>query len=73
MNKTPISEILELSIPERILAVEDIWDSIVSVPKAVSLTEPQRKELDRRLKEYHKNPEAGSPWPKVKARILSDK
>ena len=54
---------------ERILLVEDIWDSIASVPEALSLTKEQREELNRRLQAYHDNPEAGSPWEEVKARI----
>lgn len=30
----------------------------------------EREELDRRLESYRRNPEAVSPWPEVKARIL---
>ena len=54
---------------ERIQLVEDLWDSIATVPEAVSLTEAQKEELDRRLDAYHKNPDAGSPWELVKERI----
>jgi len=49
--------------------VEDIWDSIAAVPEAVPLNEEQKKELDRRLVEYHQNPEAGSPWLEVRERL----
>ena len=66
MKKISATDILELSVPERILLVEDIWDSIVSIPEAVPLTDKQREELDRRLESYHKNPMAGSPWEEVK-------
>lgn len=65
-----ISDVLALSVAERILLVEDIWDSIASVPEAVKLTEAQRQELDARLDAYTKDPAAGSPWEVVKARIL---
>jgi len=44
-----IGDFLALSVAERILLVEDIWDSIASVPEAVKLTEAQRRELDARL------------------------
>jgi putative addiction module component (TIGR02574 family) len=54
----------------RLKLVEEIWDSIAATPDALQLTEAQRAELDRRLDDYEKNPEAGSPWPEVKARIL---
>ena len=63
-------DILELSVEERIQMVEDIWDSIAAVPEAVSLSENQKRELDSRLKAYHRNPDAGSPWIEVRERIL---
>ena len=69
MEKITISDLLELSISERIQLVEDLWDSIATVPEAVSLTRSQKEELDRRLDAYHKNPDAGSPWELVKERI----
>lgn len=69
MTKITLAEVLELPVAERILLVEDIWDSIAAVPEAVSLTDEQREELDRRLEEYYVNPAAGSPWDEVKRRI----
>ena len=69
MNTTAVADILELSIPERIQAVEDIWDSITAVPESVLLSEEQKVELDRRLQAYHQNPNAGSPWSVVRERL----
>lgn len=66
-----MTEILQLSVPERIQLVEDIWDSILAVPESLKLTEAQRQELDRRLKAYHQDPEASVPWDEVKQRIRS--
>ena len=63
------SDILNLSVAERILLVEDIWDSVAEVPEAVELSEPDKAELNERLALYHQNPEAGSPWGLVKERI----
>ena len=65
------SDILSLSVPERILLVADIWDSVAEVPDIVPLTEEQKNELDRRLDAYHANPTRGSPWEVVKERIRS--
>ena len=62
-------EILGLSVSERILLVEDIWDSIAEVPEEVALTASQKIELDARLEAYHENPAAGSPWELVRERI----
>jgi putative addiction module component (TIGR02574 family) len=69
-EKVSITDVLELSPAERILLVEEIWDSIASVPEAVELSDAQREELDRRLAAYRVNPNAGDPWDVVKARIL---
>lgn len=62
-------DILSLSVPERILLVEDIWDSIAEIPDEVLLSEAQKQELDLRLDAYHRNPDAGSPWSEVRERI----
>jgi putative addiction module component (TIGR02574 family) len=69
MSKINLAEILKLPVAERILLVEDIWDSIAAVPEALPLTEAQRRELDRRLEAYHRNPEIGSPWEEIKDRV----
>ncbi len=58
-----------LSIAERILLVEDIWDSIAASPEEVPLTDAQRAELDRRLAAYEADPQAGSSWEDVEAEL----
>ena len=62
MMNTHISNILQLSIAERIQLVEDIWDSIVAVPEAITLTDAQKQELDRRLASFSGNPDEGISW-----------
>ena len=69
MNSRTVADIIELSVAERIQAIEDIWDSIAAVPEAVPLIDDQKAELDRRLEAYHRNPDAGSPWAAVRERI----
>lgn len=69
MNKPTLADILKLPVEERILLVEDIWESISAYPDAVVLTEQQREELARRIEEYHRNPASGLPWEEVKARL----
>ena len=71
MSKITVADVLELSVAERIQLAEDIWDTIAKVSDAPKLTDAQRAELDRRLEAHRKNPEAGSPWEVVKARILT--
>lgn len=45
-------KIQELGLEERLKLVEDIWDSIAAEQEALSLTEAQRQEFDRRLERY---------------------
>jgi putative addiction module component (TIGR02574 family) len=59
----------KLSIAQRILLVEEIWDSIAASPEQVPLTDAQRQDLQRRLAAYEANPKAGSSWEEVKARL----
>jgi putative addiction module component (TIGR02574 family) len=70
MKAIRLSDVLELPVAERLKLVEAIWDSIAEAPEALILTEAQRAELDRRLEEYEQNPDEGSPWSEVKAKIL---
>lgn len=73
MNSKELSKILELSVAQRILIVEEIWDSIVAdSPESVPLVESQKKELDKRLNSYQENPGTGTSWNKVKEKILSN-
>lgn len=66
-------EIKKLSVAERILLVEEIWDSIAADQESVKPTEAQRQELDRRLEAYHTSPEEGSSWEEIRRRIAHGK
>lgn len=65
------SDILNLSISEKIQLVQDIWDSLAEAPDSVSLTDGQKAKLNRRLDAYHKDPEVGSPWSVGRERLKS--
>ncbi|MBC8420889.1 MAG: addiction module protein [Desulfobacterales bacterium] len=56
MRVSEISEISQLSIPEKILFIEDLWDSIVLDESKVSVPQSHMEELDRRLKSYKTAP-----------------
>lgn len=64
-------EIQSLTVSERIILAEALWDSVVAEDAEIELTGSQREELDRRLEAYEIDHDIGSPWPSVKARILS--
>ncbi len=71
MKKISATDALDLSIPERIQLVEDIWDTIAAKADSLELTEEEKKIIDERLERYHQNPELGSPWEDVYKRIVS--
>lgn len=63
-------EIRHLSVAEKILLVEDIWDQIAKETDLEPLPVSQRVELDRRYQEFLRDPQEGSSWTEVKSRIL---
>lgn len=69
MTANLMNEILQLSVPERLELIENIWESIEAVPEAIELTDAQREELDRRLELHRQNPRLSSTWEVVKQRI----
>lgn len=56
MRVDDIPEIAKLSVPERILLLQDLWDSIASDESSVPVPQSHREELDRRLAEYERDP-----------------
>jgi len=71
MASVSLSDVLDLPVEERIRLAEAIWDSVADQPDRIQLTNAQRAELDRCFAEYLEDPREGSPWPEVKARLLS--
>ncbi len=68
-NSSPLSDFTHLTVSERILIVEQIWDSISAEQTSLPLTPTQRAELDVRLEALHQSPQEGASWEEVKARI----
>ena len=56
-------QIKKLSVAERIILVEEIWDSIAEENEAFKLTKAQKAELDRRSKSFA----GGRTWEEIKA------
>ena len=73
MSPTQLEEILSLSVEERIQLVEAVWDSIAQHPESLPVTEAQRKELDRRLADHLKDPQAARPWSQVRDSLARKK
>lgn len=70
MSTVQLAEILELPVKERVKLAQAIWDSIAQIPEPCPLSKGEREEVNRRLEAYRRNPQAVSPWPEVKERIL---
>jgi len=59
----------QMSVAERLLLVEEIWDSIAEQGEEIPLTDAQKDDLQRRVAAYEANPKAGFSWEEVKARL----
>jgi putative addiction module component (TIGR02574 family) len=61
--------IFNLSPPEKLQLVEDLWDDLAAVPSDIPVHAWQKEELARRRANLSQNPEAVVSWQQVKARI----
>jgi putative addiction module component (TIGR02574 family) len=69
MRVSDIHEITKLSTPEKILLVEDLWDSIASDESAVPVPQSHMEELDRRLQRYGSPPGTLLSLDKLRTKI----
>ena len=56
MRAIDIPEISQLSTPEKILLLEDLWESIASDDSEIPVPESHKEELDRRLERHNNSP-----------------
>jgi len=63
----------KLSISDRILLVEEIWDTIAEENQAFELTDGQKRELDRRLESVRTNRGQGRTWDEIKAEFMKSR
>ena len=67
MTATVREQIAALSVSERVLLVEDIWDSVLpEVQPNDGISDAQRAELRRRVEQHQENPQLGESWQAVK-------
>ena len=65
MQQNVKEQIQKMSVDERIVLVEEIWDGIAEGNGSVELTQEQKQELDRRLEFLKHNPDAGRTWDEI--------
>lgn len=56
----------DMSVAERILLVEEIWDSIAMQQEPLEMSDARKQELRRRRQEYRDSPESTEAWESVK-------
>jgi putative addiction module component (TIGR02574 family) len=61
--------IFDLSPPEKLQLVEDLWDDLAASPEVVPVHDWQKEELARRKANLMSNPSLGLTWDEVKRRI----
>ncbi len=58
-------EINKLELSEKLILVEDIWDSIAASNAEIPIPEWQKQELDKRYKEYQEGKQELHDWESV--------
>ena len=71
MSKFSAADTLGLPVAERLQLVEEIWDTIAAAPDALPLSEEDKRLIEERLEARRRDPQAGSSWEEVYARILA--
>ena len=66
ISRKEIEAIKGMSVPEKLMIVEEIWDSIATGQSLPTLSDSQQHELDKRYKAYKTNPEEGRLWDDIK-------
>ena len=58
-----------LGLAERILLVEELWDSLAAEADALGIPQSHKDELDRRLAARDADLHSGSSWEDAKTRL----
>jgi putative addiction module component (TIGR02574 family) len=69
MRAIDIPQIKKLSIPEKILLVEDMWDEITAEGSRITVPKSHLKELNKRLAKHAANPGELLSLDELQARI----
>ena len=68
MNATLFNAAKALPLSERVELAEALWENIAADGYEPPLSEAQAVELDRRLEEHRRNPQAAIPWNQIMVR-----
>ncbi len=73
MNDNLRTQINNLSVSEKIILVEEIWDSIANQEKSFDLSDSQKNIVKERSSSFKNNPELGRSWEEIRAEFLGKK
>ncbi len=70
MSSEQIKDVIsQLALSEKLLLVQDIWDSIATANASIPMPAWQKQELDRRYKEYKAGKSELHDWANVHKRL----
>ena len=69
-NDPKLPDYAHLSIPERILLAQELWESVYDQAAEIPLTDSEQQEIERRWAAYETGAMKASPWPEAKQRLL---
>ena len=69
MKVEDVTEISQLSTPEKILFVEELWDNISSVSSEIPIPDSHKDELDKRFTRHLRSPGELLSLSELQARI----
>ena len=71
MKTSEIPQLKELTTAEKLLLVEDLWQEIAAEVEAAPLAPHVVQALEESAARYAVEPNEGSPWSEVRARVLA--
>jgi putative addiction module component (TIGR02574 family) len=63
-------QIRHLSIPEKVLLVQDIWDELLEETNEFPISAAQKTEIQRRSEADKENPAEARAWTEIRDEIL---
>jgi putative addiction module component (TIGR02574 family) len=64
-----IDSIFNLSPPEKLQLVEDLWDDLAATPDEIPLLNWQKEELARRKANLEQHPASALTWDQIQTRL----
>ncbi|MCB9731991.1 MAG: addiction module protein [Deltaproteobacteria bacterium] len=63
-------EFSKLTVVDQLELLYELWDALAQQPDALTLSDEQKRELDRRYEHHLAHPEEAIPWEEVRDRLL---